>query len=213
MASSAQTYSANIVGYVTQLIPNGFSVFVVPVAVTSSNNAEQVFSSLQPGDSINLWNPVTQGYNFNIYLGPNSWIDGVTSASVPAPLIPVGVGFFYNNGQGTTETNTYAGTVLLGQTNTLGNGFTLVGSAPPIGVGTVESTNISLPLQPGDSVNTWDPVTQGYHFYIYLGPSSWIDGVTSASVPAPALTVGQGFFYNNGQGSPEIWGQTNLVVQ
>jgi len=211
LTSSAQTYSQNIVGYVNQTIQPGYNMFVIPLSVTSSNNAEQLFSSLQGGDYIATWDPVQQGYNFFLYEGPGAWYDGLSYNPINAPLLPVGTGIFYNNGQGALETNTYAGTVVLSQSVSLQAGYNMVGSAPPIGVSNIEDPNINLPLQGGDYVAVWDPIAQGFSFYLYEGPGAWYDGLSYNPVSAPGLSVGQGIFYNNGQGAVESWSQTVTV--
>ncbi len=211
LTSSAQTYSQNIVGYVNQTIQPGYNMYVIPFSVTSSNNAEQIFPSLQGGDTIAAWDPVGQGYIFYIYAGPASWFDGITGNPVNAPLLPCATGIFYNNGQGVLETNTYTGTVVLSQSTSLLNGYNMVGSAPPIAVADIEDANMNLPLQGGDTVATWDPIGQGFVFYIYAGPGSWFDGITGNPVSAPSVSVGEGIFYNNGQGVTESWTQTVTV--
>jgi hypothetical protein len=209
ISSQAGVYSQNIVGYVNQVLPaNAYSLLTASFAASPTNNAEQVLSSLQTGDSILVWNG--GGYNVSVYLGPGSWIDGTSGNPVPAPLLPPGQGFFYQTGSGSLETNTFVGSVVL--TNSISiaaNLYTLVGSTPPIG-GAVESTNFSLPFQTGDSVLFWNG--QGYTVSVYLGPGSWIDGTSGNPVPTPTLNVGQGFFYQAGSGSSEVWNQ-NLSVQ
>ncbi len=215
LTSSAQTYSQNIVGYVNQPILPFYNMFVVPFAVNSSNNAEAVFPALQGGDFLATWDPVGQAYTFSVYNGtPGSWYDGLSYATVNSPLLPVGTGVFYNNGQGVNETNTYTGTVVLSQTVTLYNFYNMVGSAVPIAA-SIEDANIGLipnTMQGGDFVATWDPVAQGYTFSVYNGtPGSWYDGLSYATVPAPNISVGQGFFYNNGQGVNETWTQTVTI--
>ncbi len=209
LASSAQTYSQNIVGYVTQKIQPGYNLLVCPVAVTSSNNAEQVFPNLQGGDTIALWDPVGQGYVFYLYTGPDAWLSALDYSSVNAPLLPVGQGFFYNNSSGVV-TNTCAGTVILGNTNTLVSGYNLIGSTPPIGVSTIDSTNINITFNAGDTVSTFDAVAQSYSFYLNVGTGTWLNGLDYSSVDAPSLNVGQGFYYNN-SGSAVTWTQ-NLIV-
>jgi len=88
--------------------------------------------------------------------------------------------------------------------------YTLIGSLPPIGVTSLEDTNLNLPLQSGDEVLLWDNVHNQYEIYTYGSPGQWLypDQVTVG--PSPALPVAEGFFYN--PGITETWTQ-NLNVQ
>jgi co-chaperonin GroES (HSP10) len=208
-SSLAQTYSQNIVGYVNQVLPaNAYSLLVAPLANTTTNNAEQILTCLQTGDEVLFFNG--SGYNFDVYIGPGTWIDGVSGNPINAPLLPPGVGFFYQTGAGVQETNTAVGVVVL--TNSIAlplNSYNLVGSTAPI-AGSVESTNFSLPLQTGDQVLIYNG--SGYNFDVYISPGSWIDGVSGNPIAVPTVTVGQGFFYQTGAGVTEQWNQ-NVVVQ
>jgi hypothetical protein len=202
-------YSQNIVGYVNQKLPlNAYTMLTVPLAVSSTNNAEQVFSSLNTGDSILVWNG--SGYDSSVYVAAGNWIDGTSGDPVSAPLLPPGKGFLYQTGAGVDETNTFVGTVVL--TNSISiaaNLYTMVGSTPPIG-GSIESTNFALPFQTGDSVLFWNG--SGYTVSVYVAAGNWIDGATGDPISIPTLNVGQGFFYQAGAGVNEVWNQS-LVIQ
>jgi len=209
ISSEAQVYSQNIVGYVNQpLSANAYSMLTAPLSSSPTNNAEQVLPSLQTGDSVLVWNGA--GYNVSVYIGPGSWIDGTSGNPVNAPLLPPGEGFFYQTGSGSAETNTFTGTVFTTNSITLpANSYTMVGSTPPVG-GSIESTNYSLPFQTGDSVLFWNG--SGYTVSVFIADGNWIDGTSGNPVPVPTLNVGQGFFYQTGSGSAEVWNQ-NLVIQ
>jgi len=210
LSSQAQTvYSANIVGYVNQTFTAGQYQLVTPtLSVTSTNSAEDVLPGLQTGDEILLWTGTA--YASYTYFSPGVW-QLPNGNNGPAPLLGLGQGFFYLNGQGLNETNTTVGTVALTNTITLPAGvYALVGSTPPVS-DSLEGTNLNLPLQTGDEVLLWDPVGTTYLGYTYFSPGNWQlpNGNTGA---APTLPVGAGFFYLNGQGSAETW-TNNLTVQ
>jgi hypothetical protein len=205
VSSQAQVYSQNIVGYVNTPLPSSQYVLIANPLSGTSTNAEAVLTSLQSGDSILFWTGTS--YASYLYVDVGSWIypDGNTVG--PAPSVPVGTGFFYLNGQAGNETNTFVGSVVVSNTVTLPSSvYALVGSSPAIG-GSLESTNLNLPLQSGDSVLFWTGTS--YASYLYVDVGSWIypDGNTVG--PAPSVNVGQGFFYLNGQASAEIW--TNSI--
>ena len=93
----------------------------------------------------------------------------------------------------------------------------MIGSTPPIGGSlAVTNTAFGLPLDAGDQVQLW---TGGsYNTYVYEGgvngfltaPNDWLDQNNNPA-PAPAISVGQGFFYSAGSGDTEVWNQ-NLVL-
>src|SRR5580704_5535841 len=56
ISTEAQVYSQNIVGYVNQPAVGGaYEMVVIPLSASPTNNAEQVFSELQAGDAVLLW--------------------------------------------------------------------------------------------------------------------------------------------------------------
>jgi hypothetical protein len=226
LAVSAQVYSQNIVGYVTQTLPGTtteFSVVVSPLQ-GSTNLAEDVLSgSLNAGDTLYFWTGTTY-YSTTYWGGPNGfltppqdWIDE-NNVTTNSPNLNPGEGFFYLNNSGANETNVYVGSVIL--TNaidlTANPDFSVVGSTPPV-AGLLDSTNFNLPLDAGDTCYIWTGTT--YYSSTYWGgpngflspPDDWIDE-NNVTTNAPSVTVGQGFFYLNNSGSDEEWDQS-LSVQ
>jgi hypothetical protein len=226
ISSEAQVYSANIVGYVNQVLPGASADYIVLVnpLVGATNAADVVMaSSLQSGDAIYIWTGTT--YYSETYWGPGAdepasayaWQDQ-NNVWTNAPSLKPGEGFFYLNNQGADETNTWVGTVLL--TNSIdltgSPAYSVIGSTPPIS-GYMDDTNINLPLQSGDTAYIWTGTT--YYSETYWGPGAdepasayaWQDQ-NNVWTNAPYVSVGQGFFYLNNQGSDEQWNQ-NLIVQ
>jgi hypothetical protein len=197
VTSEAQVYSQNIVGYVNTVLPVGNTAISNPL-LTGTNGAEQVLTSLQAGDGLLVWNGA--GYSGYTYLSAGSWLDQNGNLVGP-PTLTQGAGFFYQNGQGVAETNTFVGTVLSTNTVNLPVGNTLVGSSIPY-VAPADSTNFTLPLQAGDGLLLW--TGSGYAGYTYLSPGTWLDQNGNV-VTAPTIGVGSGFFYQNGQGVAETW--------
>ena len=124
--------------------------------------------------------------------------------------MPLGAAMYYQNNSPGPETNTFAGTVVLANTNNLIPGLNLVGSTAPVG-GNAESTNFTLPFISGDQLYLWKPDGSGFTIAYYNGPNDWLDGLTFNSIPAPNLTVGSGFYYQNNSPGAETWKQ-NVVV-
>jgi hypothetical protein len=190
-SSMAQTYSQNIVGYVNTPIPVGYTLLVAPVSPNSTNNAEAVLPSLESGDQLLVWNGV--GYNVDLFISAGSWLDGVSYASIPQPVLLPGQGFFYQNNN-SLKTNTFVGTVTLSNTVALVAGYSMVGSTVPIAA-SIESTNYNIPFASGDQVLVWNGV--GYNVDLFISTGTWLDGVSYGSIPVPTLSLSQGFFYQN----------------
>jgi hypothetical protein len=210
LSSSAQTYSQNIVGYTTANLIGGLNLVCPTVQVTSTNNAEQVFSCLTSGDQLFVWRTDGSGFNLAYFNGPGDWLDGNTYESIDAPLLPLGAAIYYQNNSGNTETNVFVGTVVLGNTNSLIGGLNLVSSTPPIGAG-AESSNFNLPLVSGDQLFIWRTDGSGFDLAYYNGPGDWLDGNTYESIAVPTLAVGAGFYYQNNSGGTLTWKQ-NVTV-
>ena len=208
LTSSAQPFSQNIVGYVNvSLPPSVYTLVNAPLQINLTNDAEAMFPCLQCGDTIMFWNLGNQNYDTYTFFGAGLW-QYPDSSFGSAPNIPVGTGIFYANGQGTGETNTYAGTVVLSQSNSLPPSvYTLVASAPPISCN-FEDANLNLPLQCGDTIMLWNLGNQNYDTYTFIDAGLWLYPDSSFG-SAPTLNVAQGFFYANGQGSAEMWTQSD----
>jgi len=211
LSSQAQgtVYSANIVGYVNQVLPAGQYTLVAPtLAATSTNAPEDVFPSLTKGDLILFW--TGSSYAQYTYLSAGNWVypDGLTVG--PAPNLGNGKGLFYYSST-VNETNTTVGTVVLTNTVNFAAGqYSLVGSTPPVSDG-LDGTNLDLPLAKGDLVLLWNGATASYQQYTFLSSGNWVypDGITVGA--APVLPVGSGFFYYPSISS-EVW-TNNIVVQ
>jgi hypothetical protein len=191
---------------------------LITVPLGGTNAAENALTAVQSGDNIFIW--TGGGYNIVTYIGPNwdgaghAWADQ-NSAGIASPVLVPGQAIFYQNGQSSPETNTFVGNVVLSNSVALpgNNNFSLVGSTPPIG-DTLDGTNLALPFQSGDNVFLW--TGGGYNIVTYIGPN-W-DGAghafadqNSVGIASPTVSVGQGFFYQNGQGTSETWNQ-NLAT-
>ncbi len=210
LAASAQTYSQNIVGYINQTLqPGTYQLINAALQADTANDAEALLPSLQNGDSVYLWNIGNQSYDAYQFIDYGVWVWPDSSVNGP-PNIPVGTGFFYFNGQGGAETNTFTGTVVLSQNVTLNAGlYKLVGSAAPIS-SDFENANLNLPLQNGDSIYLWNTGAQSYDAYQFIDFGVWVWPDSSVNGP-PTNNVAQGFFYFNGQGGDETWSQ-NVTV-
>ena len=207
ISSQAQVYSANIVGYANVATPTAYSQYLlsIPFAVGVSNGANEVFGTSLPENSlISVWN--VAGY-YDFYQtdsgSPTGWsLPDYTP--VPPPALPVGKGFFLQpTGDGVTNTFVGAVAVNVGTSNvvTFPTGYAqyLVGSPVPyagsLTNGTSSGGGINLNNLPENSlISIWN-VAGYYDFYQTDSgsPTGWsLPDYTP--VPAPSLSVGQGFF-------------------
>jgi len=193
ISSSAQVYSANIVGYVNAALPAGQFALLSNPLDNGTNTANDLLASLPNKSSIQLWN----GSSFVTYAKTSS---GFTPSN---PSIPVGAGFFVKSAS--LFTNTFVGNVVPApagsSTNALPSGvFALVGSTLPVSgtfndVGT-NTLNLNASLPNKSSVQIWN----GSSFVTYAKTSS---GFTPTN---PTYSVGQGFFVKSA--SATNWVQT-----
>ena len=205
-SSQAQVYSANVVGYANIVTPASVNTLLaVPFKIGVSNGANEVFTALPEFSQVLIWNINTSSYTlYQTDTGsPTGWSDA-GSSPVPAPLLPVGQGFFLNPAANTT--NTFAGTVAVnvGTSNvlTLANASVnyLVGDFVPyagsVTNGTSSGGGANLNNLPEFSqVLIWNANTSSYTLYQTDtgSPSGWSDAGSSPVAP-PTLTVGQGLF-------------------
>ena len=213
IAAQAQVYSQNIVGYVNQVIPAGYTVVGNPLTTGSSNGVNEVFSALPDGTSFLFWNG--SGFDTVIYdssIGGFPWFDGGYNTLSAVPQIAPGTAFFINPPN--AFTNTYVGTVspAAGATNSfpLPAGYSLVSSVLPVG-GAITNAALSFPLDGNDGISflLWNGsgyVTRIYDTTVGDGNGPWYDGNYAGPVDAPVLNVGYGFFVN--PPSATVWKQT-----
>lgn len=206
VTSQAQpVYSANIVGYATVPAPAGTPVAMsVPFDVGVSNGANEVWPSgtLPDGSLLFIWN----GSGFDTYASASGsatgWAD-LTGAAVSAPTLPVGEGFFLITAANVT--NVFAGTIAVNVGTS--NNMVLAAGVPsfvaPVvpyagavtnGTSSGGGANLSpaAGLPDGSLLFTWNG--SGFDTFASASGSAtgWAD-LTGAAVPAPSISVGQGF--------------------
>jgi hypothetical protein len=200
LASSAQTYSQNIVGYVNQTIQPGFSLIANPLN-NDTNGANEILGALPDFSYVYVYS----GGVFVVYESyQGAYYDPNTSALLTTPVLAPGTSFFINNA-GSVFTNTYTGAVAINVsatgTNALIAGFQAVGSLLPEAGGVTSVLN----LQPADFsflyVYGAGTFTVGEYYQ-----GAWYDPNTSLPIAEPQASTAQGFFINNNASAP--WTQT-----
>jgi hypothetical protein len=226
ISSEAQVYSLNIVGYVNIPAKLGYTSVANPLDCGNS-----LTNIITPGATwdytlVSLWT----GTGYNVYTIDSSMSTGVSDINdvnpVTSPTIPPGKAFFFFNNTAGSNTITVAGTVhtdlaasgaqVVGtSTNKLvtspslnfyGSVFPVGGTLGSIGFptnGPLDYTLVSFPI-----INNAGGLTG---FKVYTVDSSlggWSDINDVNPVADPAITVGQGFFFQNNLGAPFYWTQT-----
>jgi len=113
----------------------------------------------------------------------------------------------------TSSAQTYSQNIVGYVNQVLPAGNTLI--ALPVNttnIATIDAGQALSCLQGGDSIITFNGVGYSAYGLLNAGPGlTWHYPDGSFSDTAPSVTVGQGFFYSNGQSATETWTQ-NLVV-
>jgi len=182
--SQAQAvYSQNVVGYINQVIPVGFSMVANQVdydGTGTNNTLAHILPS--PPNPIYVYKFTSGAYSMCFYAG-NVWLPNADMTLNP------GEGVFINNPGPNPITNTFVGTVLQGNyTNAVPVGYSIQSYNFPIS-GAV-STGLKYPATPGDYVYTW--VSNNFQISFYEGGGIWIAN-------EPTINIGQSFFiYHSG---------------
>jgi hypothetical protein len=189
----AQVYSVNAVGYVNLDVAPGFTMICNPLdAGTGNNTVGQLLSGVPIGTAVYKFDSAAGTYVVNTFLG--AWTD---AAMTMAP----GEGVFIKNNGTASFTITFVGEVRQGTLDTaVPAGFAQVSSQVPQAGGV--TTVLEFPAAVGDAVYTFDPATQQYGAFTYLGV--W-------SPSEPSIGVGEAFFSRSG--AAKTWSRTFSVNQ
>jgi hypothetical protein len=203
LASSAQVYSANVVGYVTKAYPVAYNFYMGATPLDTGNNSlTNLFPTAPSGTTIYTWNGGIQDLDaVAVYSKAGSgWVDG-NSANANSVKLNPGVGYFVS--PGAAWTNTFVGDVMQGSltnaTPVLGNyAFTALGSMVPVG-GSITNVMAGYAAVSGDTFYPWNAMLQDLDTgsYSYTG-TKWVDDYT-------ANAVGDGFFYSSAATSSKTW--------
>jgi hypothetical protein len=186
VASSAQVYSANVVGYANVVMAgaSGYTLIANPFDDGNGNQLTNLVNSLPNKSEVVTWN----GSGFNTAIQK---VSGVWNGNVS---LPPGTGFFVKNGIASSPpvTNTFVGSVIVlvgaSSTNTLPSGYSLVGSVIPYAADATTDTNINLGanLANKSQLIDWNTGSQGY---------DTADQKISGTWQTPFnVSVGEGFF-------------------
>lgn len=197
VASNAQVYSANIVGYYNTTLTGagGFTLVGNQLVNGASNDVATLLATMPNKTVVQTWN----GTSFA------STQKGGTGWTPSDPQIAVGQGFFIQTPTASGPlTNTFVGSVLPNVGTSVTNvyaaaSFNLVASTIPYAGLVSDTSNINLGTLPNKTViQTWN----GASF------DSTQKGGTGWTPTTPNIAVGQGFFLVAPTATSATWIQT-----
>jgi hypothetical protein len=195
LSSSAQVYSANVVGYINIQLTNGFTMVANQLDFdgtgTNNNILTAIGTNLPPSSKVEAYDPTLPGFRSVTLSSGHVWSSGSSGPYVTAALQPgAGVFVFIPGVTPTNVTLTLTGTVLQ-QTNVTSypSQFQIASSLFPIS-GNL-TTNLNYIPNPklgsiDDTVEQWNQGSQSFVTHKYNG--------TSWSAGSPSLAVGESFF-------------------
>ena len=213
ITSQAQVYSQNIVGYVNNPVPSGFSAQSAPFDNAAGNAVTNLIPNTGQWDGsyVYVWN----GHSYTVYT-LDSTLGGIAdvtdSYATNCPVLNPGTAFFLSNQTGSPQTNTYVGTVHIGSGSYPGTStnvilasaaFSLVAPVIPVsgGISSVCGLTNSAGALDGDYIYVPKIIGGVFHGYDVTTIDSTLGGFAdvtdSTNVPEPVITLGTGFFFNN----------------
>ena len=198
--SMAQVYSVNMVGYINQNIPRGFSMLANQLNNSPDNKVTTLFAAPPDGTQVYKFDAVTDTYVFLQYIDGNWEGDDLNMTLGP------GEGVFIN--PPSAFATTFVGEVQLSSSVGVANGFSIVSSALPqsLPLSDAPPAGLGFPVANGDQVYQFSNATGTYTFNQFVD-GAW-EGDGGGSPPVPA--VGEAFFVNNG-GASKNWNRTFTV--
>jgi hypothetical protein len=191
LMAQSNVYSQNIVGYVSQVIPKGFSMVACQLKASPDNKVSTLMPTPPNGTFVYKFDRASGGYIVNDYIG--GW-EGDDDNMTLAP----GEGVFVS--APSTFTNTFVGEVVLNSTNSLLGGYSVVSSVLPKG-GAL--TSVQFPNVNGLFVYQYNPSNGGYIVNDYIG--GWEGDGDGA---APTVAVGESFFVSLPAAQSANWVET-----
>ena len=198
--SMAQVYSVNVVGYVNLDLKTGFNLVASQLNATPDNKIVSVLPSVQ--NNTQLLKFSNNNYTRDDFsVADGGWLDSETLEPSVRTVSP-GEGFFMYSPAPATVT--LVGEVRTGNNLTvpLPTGFSLISSIVPQDLA-LSPAGSAFPVAQNMQFLSWNATAQGYNLRLDFDSGIWINSETLDEVPAPQVTVGQGFFiYSPG---PSSW--------
>jgi len=195
--SMAQVYSVNMVGYINQSIPAGFSMIANQLNNSPDNRIASLFPAPADQTRIYKFNPASGGFIIAEYA------DGEWSAPGLTETLSPGEGAYIF--APAAFTHTFVGEVMLTSSVNLPAGFSMIGSTLPqsLPLTGTPPAGLGYPIGDGDRIYRFNPATGGFLI------AEFADGEWSTGAP-PTPNIGEAFYaFNNG--AAKSWNRTFSV--
>jgi hypothetical protein len=185
VASNAQVYSVNAVGYVNKTIPKGgFALLANPLDAGTNNTVAALFGG-HDGLQVFVWDTATKSFKFTAFSTDFGW----DPAPIANTIIPPGSGVFVKNPTTADIQVTFVGEVMQGKdpnplTTPLVAGLQIVSSKVPQ-AGTPDA--LGYKADDGDAIYEWNLAGQQYSFSQFSTDFGWDPALKP-------LDVGDAFF-------------------
>jgi len=187
--SMAQVYSVNMVGYINQSIPQGYSMLANQLNNSPDNRITSLFAA-PPGDTV-VYKFNGAGYDSLTFVPGVGWDDGGTGQ----------LNMTLNPGEGvfifapSAFTHTFVGEVALSSSVNVARGFQVLSSALPqsLPLDAAPPAGLGFPVADGDFVYEFNGA--GYDTYEFIAGVGW-----NPSAPSPS--IGEAFFFSGAATAP-----------
>jgi hypothetical protein len=231
ISSQAQAvYSQNIVGYVNVPTVAGYTALANPLNQNGNYSATNLFdavSGANDGSILLTWTGTKYKQTAFDSTSATGFSDPNTFAPLPAPILPPGQGFLFNNQNG-SNTVTFTGSVYVDgpgastnivgvTTNILSSSSVYILPSSKISIGGGISSVLGL-VNVGGALdgsvvlvpNIIGGAIHGYKQYAFDSSSAtgFSDPNTFAPLAEPVIPVGGSFLFSNQTGAPIVWIQS-----
>jgi len=189
LMAQSNVYSLNIVGYINQTIPAGYSMIANQLNASPDNKVSTIFASAPDQTTVFKFDHNSGSYAQAQYFRGIGWFGDDPNMSV-SPGEGAFILSFAN------FTNTYVGSLQLGSTNPIPSGYSLVSSSIPQAGQLV--TDLKFPITDQATVFQFSHAQNGYVQNQYFQGIGWF-GDTLSGTGEPTIAVAEGFFLLNFQ--------------
>jgi hypothetical protein len=182
-------YSVNMVGYINQAIPDGFSMIANHLNHTPDNRLETVMPN--PPENTTVYQFNGSGYTIK------SFQEGAWGGDTEDIVLDPGKGAFIDT---TPFTHTFVGEIQLNSSLTVVPGFNIYGSVLPqkLPIDAAQPAGLNLAAEEGDQIFMWNG--NGYNIGTYT-EGAW--GGDFAASPEP--NIGEAFWYKSANAANRSW--------
>ena len=197
--SMAQVYSVNMVGYINQTFPTGFSMIANQLNASPDNRVVTLLPAPPEGTAVFQFDTTIGGY-------VSITFNGVWEGDDLTMTLGPGEGAFLF--APSSFSTTFVGEVALSSSVPLVQGFQMISSALPQSLPLTGNppAGLAFPIQAGDEVYQFSNAIGGYVANTWNG--AW-EGDGNGAAPTPA--IGESFFFNRATGTAGSWARTFSV--